>query len=143
MSDHIVGSEEYYLDRIDNTLARFVDSTEERQTDHNNMVARVLDGMRDLLNLENEAMTMLRDIRREKDNERIERAEKDFTFLVYDLVQWSHSPLFLDSYVQRLEVPQLKLFGETLQFYLKAITGEIKRRADNVVKTAKLLDEEG
>lgn len=99
---------------------------------------RILDSFRILLNLENEAMTMLRDIRRERDNDRLDAAEKDFTEILYDLMKYTHSPDFLKDYFGRLGVEQLKMIGNVFSDLLALVTKEAEGRVKELANSLQL-----
>lgn len=133
-----VNAVEYYLSQIRDEAERIVNDNRE----NNGNVLRILDAMRTLLNLEGEAMTMLRDIRRERDTEIMDRAEKEFSHLLYDLIKYTHSPDFLQSYVIRLDVSQLRKLGDTFETYLNLVIKETEQRLKALKETADLIAED-
>ncbi len=142
MIDHIVGSEKYYLESIDAMLTQFVERMGEQQDKQNTAIDRVLDAFRALLNLENEAMVTLRELRSERNKEKINKARYEIAILFYDLIKLTSSPDFIKDYISCLEVTQLELLGNALHMLLGVVTDEAQKRIQAQEEIAKLKAED-
>lgn len=156
MSDHLHGSEQYYLDSIDQNIGSVREAIERIDNRDNTVknlslnsigeiaggVERLLHAFQSLLNIENEGITILRDTIKLRDEDRRLHNEECLTSLLYDLLKFSKMPDFVCEYIQRMDVSGLKITGTTLEFFLRTITEETENRINAMKKTAALLAED-
>lgn len=102
MSDHLHGSEQYYLKNINDNLTRFAERVDELAAAQDVKIDRLLDAFRHLNNIETEAMAMLRELQKQRDNEARQKMRGDFKIAFEIALGMRKCPDEVEMYVSEL-----------------------------------------
>lgn len=118
MSDHLHGSEAYYLENISDNIARLADNFTSMTLEHHSQLMtkvmqtsdsteRVLAAFRDLLNLENECAVYVRELKALRDKAVRYEMRNDFKFAFETVLAMRKVPDEVKAYAETL-------YGEAL-----------------------------